>query len=192
MELRPQDVVVVMKLLAVKFNPWSYTRLGEELAMSASNVFSSVVRAKSARLLEAFEIRSSPSQKGKGALPEPNRSNLKEFLIHGVKYMFPVERGGPTRGIPTAEGASPLKEHFPDSFPLPPVWPYAEGNVRGIEFSPLYPNVPKAALRDPELYELLTLVDAIREGRARERDIAIQELTTRIDSVVDHAQDNSL
>ena len=61
--------------------------------------------------------------------------------------------------------------------------PYAEGSVRGVEFSPLYKNVPKAALGDSKLYELLTLVDAIRDGRARERDLAVRELTARIDAV---------
>jgi len=101
-----------------------------------------------------------------------------------VKYSFPVIRGGITRGLPTAEAASPLREHFSDSSALPPVWPYPEGEgaVRGTAFSPLYDNVPKAAWRDPKLYELLALVDAIREGRAREREIAIRELTARIDS----------
>jgi hypothetical protein len=54
--------------------------------------------------------------------------------------------------------------------------------VRGIAFSPLYKNAPQAALRDPKLYELLALVDAIREGRSREREIAIRELTARINS----------
>ena len=38
-----------------------------------------------------------------------------------------------------------------------------------------------AALQDPRLYELLALVDAIRDGRAREREIAVRELTSRID-----------
>jgi hypothetical protein len=50
-----------------------------------------------------------------------------------------------------------------------------------VEFSPLYKNVPEAARRDPKLYELLALVDAIRDGRAREREIAIDELKARID-----------
>ena len=183
MELGPQDVVVVLKLVASGFNPWSYAGLGKELAMSASQVFASVARAEGAHLLNAFNIASSPARKGRGVLPEPNRSNLKEFLVHGVKYAFPVERGGPTRGMPTAEAAPPLSEQFPEPFPLPPVWPFPQGNVRGIEFSPLYRNVPQAALRDQKLYELLALVDAIREGRAREREVAIRELVARIDSV---------
>lgn len=204
MELRPQDVVVVLKLLAGDFGPWSYAKLGEQLGMSASHVFAAVARAESARLLTAFNISSSAGRRGPGVLPEfpePNRSNLKEFLIHGVKYAFPVERGGPTRGIPTAEAAPPLRQYFHQDFPLPPVWPYAEDDersTRGIEFSPLYKNVPEAALRplrdrqDPALYELLALVDAIREGRAREREIAIRELTLRIDRTKERDQANFL
>jgi hypothetical protein len=33
-----------------------------------------------------------------------------------------------------------------------------------------------------KLYELLALVDAIRDGRAREREIAIRELKARLSS----------
>jgi hypothetical protein len=184
--LHPQDIVVVLKLLAQRdaSKRWTYADLGKDLFMSASQVFRSVDRAEAARLLTAPTVPPSP-----GFLEEkprvwlwPNKSNLKEFLIHGVKYAFPVQRGGPTRGIPTAEATRPLDRHFAQDFPLPPVWPYAEGPLRGIAFSPLYKNVPQAALQDSKLYELLALVDAIREGRAREREIAISELTKRIDS----------
>jgi len=35
---------------------------------------------------------------------------------------------------------------------------------------------------NPSLYELLALLDAIRDGRAREREFAIRELSARIDS----------
>ena len=38
-------------------------------------------------------------------------------------------------------------------------------------------HVPVAALRDPMLYKYLALVDAIRDGRARERKLAEQELS---------------
>jgi hypothetical protein len=180
-ELRPQDVVLVLKLVAANSAAWSFSKLGKELYMSASHAFQSVLRAETANLLSISKAPPSPS-KARGVLFEPQRNNLKEFLIHGVKYTFPVERGGPTRGIPTAEAAPPLSRHFDQDWPLPPVWPHAEGSVRGVAFSPLYKNVPQAALRDAKLYELLALVDAIREGRAREREIAIRELTTRIDS----------
>src|SRR5207245_4459343 len=29
----------------------------------------------------------------------PNLTALEEFLVHGLKYVFPPQRGGPTRGI---------------------------------------------------------------------------------------------
>lgn len=180
-ELRPQDVVLVLKLVAANSAAWNFSKLGKELSMSTSHAFQSVLRAEAARLLSISKAPSVPP-KARGVLFEPQRNNLKEFLIHGVKYVFPVERGGPTRGIPTAEAAPPLSGHFDKDLPLPPVWPHAEGSVRGLAFSPLYKNVPQAALRDAKLYELLALVDVIREGRARERDIAIRELTARIDS----------
>jgi hypothetical protein len=62
----------------------------------------------------------------------------------------------------------------------PPVWPDPEGEVRGVGFEPLCKSAPKAARKDPVLYELLALVDALRDGRARERPIAERELSTRL------------
>jgi hypothetical protein len=183
-DLKPQDVVLVLKLVAAGSAAWSFAKLGKGLLMSTSHAFGSAMRAQASNLLRISAAPSSPP-KGRGVLFEPQRSNLKEFLIHGVKYAFPVQRGGPTRGIPTAEAAPPLNQYFPESFSLPPVWPSPnddERSTRGIEFSPLYKNVV-AASRDPKLYELLALVDAIREGRAREREIAIRELIARIDLV---------
>jgi hypothetical protein len=185
MALRSQDVVVLLKLVANRDSSkrWTYADLSNELFMSASQVFRSVQRAEASHLIIAPAISPDSSEQLPRTWLWPyNRGNLKEFLIHGVKYAFPVERGGPTRGIPTAEAAPPLDRHFPQDFPLPPVWPHAAGPFRGIAFSPLYKNVPQAALQDPKLYELLALVDAIREGRAREREIAIRELTARIDA----------
>jgi hypothetical protein len=63
---------------------------------------------------------------------------------------------------------------------LPPVWPWHEGNTRGVGLEPLYKSVPQAALRDPKLYQFLALVDAIRDGRARERKIAERDLVHRL------------
>ena len=185
MSLHPQDVVVLLKLVANRkaSKRSTYAELSEDLFMSTSQVFRSVKRTEAAQLIIAPAISPDSRDEPPRMWLWPNNSgNLKEFLIHGVKYAFPVERGGPTRGVPTSGAAPPLNQQFDEYSPLPPVWPYAEGSVRGIEFSPLHENVPRAALRDPKLYELLALVDAIREGRAREREIAIRELSARIDS----------
>ena len=60
------------------------------------------------------------------------------------------------------------------------VWPTGKGKSRGQSIVPLYPSVVEAVLKDEKLYELLALVDAIRVGRAREKEIAINELKSRI------------
>ena len=88
-----------------------------------------------------------------------------------------------TRGIPTSYAAEPLKSEIAVSNELPPVWPWHDGNTRGMGLEPLYKNVPHAALRDPALYQLLALVDAIRDGRARERSLAERELVRRLKSI---------
>jgi hypothetical protein len=169
MTLKPQDVLVVLKLLAMGQKPWSYAWLAVQLGMSPSQLHSAVKRALAAQLV----VR-------KGDEIVPNIRNLEEFLVHGLKYVFVPEQGVMTRGIPTAHAAPPLIRHLISTGEPPPVWPDAKGEVRGTAFSPLYSLAPGAARSDPKLYELLVLVDAIRGGRARERDIAIKELKQRL------------
>ena len=61
-----------------------------------------------------------------------------------------------------------FSEHF--------VWAYSEGEVRGQEIEPLYPNLPVACLKDSYLYRLMALCDVLRVGKAREKKIAIKLL----------------
>ena len=167
MILKPQDIVIMLKLLVRNGSEWSYPALSYELSMSASEVHAGVKRAVAAQLMDMHR-------------KIPVKRNLLEFLIHGVKYAYPPDRGGITRGIATSYAAQPLKELIMQPDEPPPVWPDPEGQVRGYEFSPLYSSVPHACKVDPKLYELLALVDAIRDGRARERKIAIKEIQSRI------------
>lgn len=167
MQLKPQDVVVVLKLAAQPAAKWTYPKLAADLAMSASEVHASVRRATRSGLLLDDDRHT------------PNRRALLEFLVHGLKYAFPAERGRLTRGVPTAHAAPPLREHFAAGEESPPVWPDPEGTVRGEELEPLYRSAPKAARLDERLYELLALVDAVRAGRARERELAVKELRSR-------------
>ncbi len=169
MILKPQDVLVLLKLVALGPGPWSYGGLASELGMSASEVHSAIKRAMAAGL----------AVQGEESI-RPNIRNLEEFLLSGLRYVFVPELGLMSRGMPTAHAASPLVEKMVADDEPPPVWPDPEGEVRGMAFSPLYKSVPGAARRDPALYELLVLVDAIRGGRARERDIAMQELVKRL------------
>jgi hypothetical protein len=62
----------------------------------------------------------------------------------------------------------------------PIVWPDASGDLRGESLAPIYKSAPKAAKSDPELYELLVIADALRAGRARERQAAVKELKKKL------------
>jgi hypothetical protein len=168
--LKPQDIVVVLKIVALDGQLWSYNQLALELGMSTSESHAAVKRAIAAGLLNDG-----------GQSVQPNRNAIAELLEHGVRYVFFAQRGELTRGIPTAHAAPPLFKHILQNNEPPPVWPDAEGTVRGYALAPLYKSVPYAAMRDPKLYALLALVDAVRDGRARERNLAIKEIRKRLE-----------
>jgi hypothetical protein len=172
MVLKPQDILVLLKLAVLAKKDWSYNKLSVDLGMSSAEVHAAVKRALAAQLA----VRD-------GGKVVPHTRNLGEFLLHGLRYVFVPERGEITRGMPTLYAAPPLKGLFTESSEPPPVWPDPQGMVRGASFAPLYKSAPQAARSDPVLYELLVLVDAIRGGRAREREIAAQELSTRLGTV---------
>jgi hypothetical protein len=167
--LRPQDVLVLAKLLTYGGIRPAISEMGTELSVSPSEVHGALKRLEQARLVDTAGSR-------------PVLQAVEEFLVHGVKYAFPPQHGSVTRGVPTSYAAPPLSALIVASADLPPVWPHADGAVRGVSLEPLYRSAPAAALRDPALYELLALIDALRDGRARERKLAEAELSARIRS----------
>jgi DNA-binding Lrp family transcriptional regulator len=167
MTAKSLDIVVLLKLLLEgDRKKRSYAALSKELHISASEIHASVRRGIAAGLIN-------------GTSRLPLRKPLEDYLIHGVRYAFPAKPGPLARGIPTAYAAPPLSEKI-SSDDLPPVWPDAEGSVRGYAIVPLYSSVPAAAKSDSLLYEYLALVDALRIGRARERRFAEEELKHRL------------
>lgn len=168
MALKPQDVYVVLKIAAAGSRRAPYSHLAVALAMSPSEVHASVKRAQVSGLLH-----------GPALDDRPNITALEEFSVHGLKYVFPAERGEWTRGVATSYAAPPLRALITLTDEPIPVWPYPEGRQRGVSLAPLYRTAPEAALRDQPFYELLALVDALRDGRIRERKIAEAELHRR-------------
>ena len=169
MMLKPQDVVILLKLVAIGKKNWSFSSLSTALYMSPSEVHAGIHRSIAARLASKTSDRIKPAIR-----------SLEEFLIHGLRYVFVPDRGEITRGMPTLHAGPPLSQMLVSSSDPPPVWPDPEGNVRGQSFSPLYKSVPKAAGQDRQLYELLVLADAIRGGRQRERELAVKEIQKRL------------
>lgn len=212
MQLKPQDLLVALKLLALGEQHWTYARLAHELGLSASEAHAAVQRGLAAGLLADASLARAYSSStvaakpviaregrrvsgaykiiAKAKSPEArthlnsaavvNRHNLAEFALHGAKYAFAPERLPVGPGVPTSHAAPAFAGVFAEGHE-PLVWPDAQGMVRGEGLLPLHPCVPGAALRDPALYELLALFDALRAGRARERNMAAARLQKLID-----------
>ena len=164
--LKPQDVLVVLRLATAPEPDRTFPRLAAALGISASETHAAVKRAIASGLVDR-------------ATRTVRKASLLEFLLHGLRYVFPAEWSGVTRGVPTSYAAPPLRSQFSIG-ELSPVWPHPDGTSRGEGLVPLYRSVPDAALRDPQLYEWLALVDAVRSGRARERRMAADERERRL------------
>lgn len=163
--MKPQDVVLLLKIVSMDTSNWNQKPVSEELCVSQSEISESVARLKFAGLL---------APDGKSVM----KMSLMEFLEHGIKYVFPEKPGAVVRGMPTSHSAYPLKDELSSTEDY--VWPHAKGTVRGHAISPLYKSVPDAAKKDASLYGLLTLVDALRVGRVREKQLACMYLKRRL------------
>lgn len=112
----------------------------------------------------------------KTGAPRANTPVLLEFIVHGLKYVFPVRPGTLTRGIATAYSAPVLQMKLLSAGEMKLVWPNAHGNTTGLAIEPLFNSVDIAIRNDPELYATLSLADAIRVGQPRESQIAQAKL----------------
>jgi hypothetical protein len=105
-----------------------------------------------------------------------NTRALRGLIVHGIKYVFPAQRGPLVRGIPTTYAAPVLAGKLLSAGQHPDVWEDGQGTVLGQRVEPLHPAAPHAVRRDPTLYAMLALVDAIRLGREREMALAVEIL----------------
>ena len=166
--MKPLDVVVLLKKITEQGRVLNVRGLATSLCVSPSSISESLERCRIAQLVDTTK-------------KQVNVLALREFLIHGIRYVFPVQLGKVVRGTVTFVSASPLKENISSSREQY-VWPYSKGNARGQSVEPLYDVVPKVVEDDDELYQLLVLVDALRIGKVREREIAIIELEKRLNN----------
>jgi hypothetical protein len=161
--LHPVDVPVALHLLDRPADP--YAGLASDLEISSSTAHQSVRRLFAAGLLRhGFH--------GERAV---NRQALLEFLTHGVRYAFPTAPAASTRGVATAHAGPALREAIVADDAI--VWPAEDGECEGAAIEPFWPRAASVARKLPTLYALLSAVDALRVGRARERQLATAYLT---------------
>ncbi len=161
--MRPQDVVILLKIIAMGDQKWYLKDLAAQLNISNSEVSESLHRSVIGGLIES-DKKSVEKQK------------LLEFLVYGVRHVFPAIEGRLARGMPTAFSASVLSGEFVVENPY--IWPTQGYRTKGISIAPLYHTVPQACKNDALLYDLLALTDALRMGA--KSDVLIKLLSQRM------------
>lgn len=167
--LKPQDLVVALKVAVNGRREFLLTTLGTELGMVVSAIHGCIGRCEQARLLS----------RAAGGI-RPIRPALLEFVIHGARYAYPAVQGALTRGMATSIAGPSLREYFNQNKAMPPVWPDPHGESYGPSLIPLHHIVPGACRHDEALLDVLTLLDAVRAGAARERELASKLLEERL------------
>jgi biotin operon repressor len=185
--MKSQDIVILLKLVSLEQEDrerledpkwdahgeerYSVRSLESALGISKTEVNASIKRSVSSGL--AIKDRNSGRAK-------PNRRDLRNFIVHGLKFVFPAKPGAMIRGIPTAFAAPPLGNLLISAGKYIYVWPFAKGKSMGQSVEPLFKSVPEAALKDERLYEYLALIDAIRLGNQRESGLAAERISESV------------
>jgi hypothetical protein len=151
--IRPQDIVVLLKIFSLGEEEWLNKDLSKQLFISQSEISESLNRSAYAGLISLDK-------------KVIQKSALFGLLVHGLKYIFPAQPGTLAKGIPTAASAPILRDDFPNENSL--VWPDPKMETRGLLIEPLYPKVIEAVKLDPMLYDLLALADIFRVGNDKE------------------------
>ena len=159
--MRPQDIVILSKLVTLRGKPWQYRDLSADLFIPLSEISVSLKRSEKAGLYHA-------------GIREVHRLALMEFIQYGLKYVFPTSPGAMVTGLGTAYSHPYYKNFFQAEIQY--AWPDENGDIRGLMIEPLHPNVPKAARKDELLYKLLASIDILRVGKVREQKMAMDEL----------------
>ncbi|RYY47088.1 MAG: hypothetical protein EOO06_13155 [Chitinophagaceae bacterium] len=163
--MRPQDIVILLKILTTPKNEWQFRDLAAGLDLSVSEISESLVRSHIAGLVDQSKRK-------------VYRESLWEFIEHGIHYVFPQQPGTMVNGIPTAHSYPEFKKKIMSD--LDYVWPHENGNVRGLAIKPLYKGVTNAIASDNNLYRMLAAIDILRVGKVREMKLALKVLETNI------------
>lgn len=165
--LRPSDIAV---LLYICVHPGeAYGQMASILGISKSTAHGAVLRLQRSGLVHADDDK---------RLEASPRATI-DLLLMGVPYVFPAVTVPKARGVPTGlAAAGPGDAELVDATVM--VWQSRVGTTIGVGVPPLIATAPDIALRDPAVYRLLALVDAVRAGDVRERETAATALRNAV------------
>lgn len=166
-----RNIAVLLKIIAMKNRAWNQNILSFELDIPQSEIGNSLRKLISSNLLMRVNKKNIVAV-----------SACEEFFFHGFKYVFPLVRTGKGKGILTSYAAPVFKDEFLVNGNKP-IWITESGGDEGIGIEPLYNKLPAAILKNPDnaFYDLLTTVDALREQRTRERNLAQNKFKVMLD-----------
>jgi DNA-binding transcriptional MocR family regulator len=162
--LSPSDIYVLAGTLADADKKPTLRELARELHIDHTLVHRALKRAEEAGLYRS-------------ASKQVNRANFEELMTHAARFIAPAALGELTRGTPAAWAAKPVSKRIrQQGDEPPPVWPDIEGVVRGQALQPLHPAAVRASQESPALSDLLSIIDSLRAGDVRVRQVAADEL----------------
>jgi len=175
--MKSQDILILLKLVSLHQNPgvqpadFSVRSLAASTGISKTEI--------SASLNRSFDVGLARHDR-KNQLPVANSKILLDFIISGIRYVFPANPGAVVRGMPTSFEAPGLEGLLSSVGEYHYVWPDSESSDSGQGIAALYKTAPLAGKKDAKLYQSMALVDAIRLGNAREVAIAKDALKKRL------------
>lgn len=169
--MRPQDVVVLLRILTFPTSAWQGKDLAAALLISPAEISDALRRCQYARLLE-------PDGR------TVHQEALLWFLKYGLPYVFPAHPTDFVLGTPTAWNAVPELAALRGTTELPYVWADPEGTTWGLAINPLYPTTPAAARLDTSWHQLLALLDVLRLGAVSQRHDVQKLLSKKLRSPI--------
>jgi hypothetical protein len=164
--VRSGDIYVLSGLL-VEDPGWTYRSLADRLHVPHPVVQRALSRAQHAGLYSAERRK-------------VHAANFEEFAVHALRFVVPTQLGPLVPGVLAAWAVEPMASAIRSSGEeAPPVWPVAQGSVRGQGLEPLQPAAPAAVQDWSELSQILALLDSLRAGDLRVRRVA-EDLLARI------------
>ena len=104
--IKGQDIVVLAALMDKEAQKLSYAWLADTVCLSVAETHAAVKRLQEATLLNGER--------------SPVRRNVSEFLVHGIRYAFPMRASGRiAKGMPTAYVAPVAADEFATSGMVP-------------------------------------------------------------------------
>lgn len=161
-KLKSEDVLVLLKLLAIEPYPRDLMYLSQELGHDPSDIINSLGRLRSSNLIEDKTHKVS-------------LENCKVFLLHKLHQQFPASPGKLCQGMLT--GAKP-DFYFAVglSYTSIWVWPHPDYPHKGYEIVPLSQQCCFAAANDPRLRKLLAVTETLRVSGVKAKAWAEIEL----------------